>query len=257
MKSGSFTSAMKNVRRFRTRSLRSYSTLHRSVSFADDAQTQEHASNLHNGSTFLIEAQEEERARIARELHDGIGQELALLIVNMQCPPDVSDSDTRMHEHLLALRAQAERIGTMVRSISHNLHPPELDYLGLKVALESLCRRFSIAWNIPIHCNCSALSVTPDQAVSLSVYRVLQEGLHNIAKHSDATAARVELTATATTILLRISDNGKGFDPKRVAKGLGLQSMKERISSVGGSMSVHSRLAFGTTIELRVPVLVN
>lgn len=200
---------------------------------------------------LLIDAQEDERQRIGRDLHDGVGQEIALLIMKLQLLPRSADL---LDAKLLELRLHAEKIGTMVRNISHHLHPPELDYLGLKVAVESLCRRCSNA-QIEIGCVCSNLPVTPNRSVSLALYRALQEALHNVLSHSQASFAIVQLQATNTELLLRISDNGIGFKVEETHEGMGLLSMKERIAAVGGSIGVHSSFGAGTNIQFRIPLL--
>ena len=240
----------------RVRSQRVKGIFHHVVSKREDASDTEQPkidSSTHGISKLLFDTQEAERTRIARELHDCVGQELALLIVNMQCPPASEEGGTQIQQHLVDLKAQAEKISNMVRTISHNLHPPELDYLGLKVAVESLCRRFSSAWKIQVVCNCT-LPTTPERSIALAVYRVVQEALHNVAKHAHARSTVVCLASTDRELSLAISDDGSGFDLKRTSYGIGLLSMRERISAVGGSMNIRSHIGMGTTIEICLPL---
>lgn len=259
MKAEQFRSGYRNRQHTHSRSVRVKGAFQRVVTIAEDAAGNSKGSQMedsaHSISKLLINAQEEERSRIARELHDAVGQELALLIVKMQCPPDASAGDSRTNEHMVELRAQAERIGTMVRSISHNLHPPELDYLGLRVAVERLCREFSKSYRISLSCSCDGFSTQPNRVTSLAVYRVLQEALHNIAKHSHSHDASVQISCTPTELALSIRDNGIGFNVNDYSSGIGLVSMRERVCSVGGNIKTESSVGLGTRIEVRVPLV--
>jgi signal transduction histidine kinase len=213
------------------------------------------SNDSHAIAQLFFEAQEKERARIGRDLHDGIGQEIALLGVRLQnAISSVTATDEMMGE-LSQLVAQTERIASLLREVSHDLHPARLQYLGLPIAITSMCREFSTARKIEIRCQCDS-SYQPSAAVGLAVYRVLQEALRNIATHSEARAARVDLLRTDYELILKVKDYGNGFDAgdPRLREGLGLISMKERVYSLGGSITISSTPGVGTYIEARVPI---
>ena len=206
-------------------------------------------------SRRLMTAQEAERRRIARELHDGIGQALALLSVQLQRAGQPS-AKGKKPPSIGELCAKVKDIGVQVSRLSHQLHSSELEFLGLAVAVKGLCREFADQYHIPIHCTCSDIPQQLDNDAALSLLRVVQEALHNIAKHSHATSVVVELRRLRNELELTISDNGKGFDPPkaRSARGLGLVSMRERILLIGGQFEMFSKPDEGTKIQARVPL---
>ena len=211
----------------------------------------------HTVAERLINAQEEERARIGRELHDGIGQEVALLVVKMQTAAQLPGATKEMTERLSQLANQAKKIGTQLQAISHSLHPCELEYLGLSVAVESSCREFSRTYDIDLDCSAAKITQKLDRTAALALYRVLQEALHNVAKHSHARDVKVELFADGDEVVLCVRDSGDGFDfgGQTLPKGLGLISMRERAYSVGGRISMDTTPGKGTRIEMRIPIL--
>jgi PAS domain S-box-containing protein len=207
-------------------------------------------------SRRLIEAQEQERTRIARELHDDIGQRLALLAIELeqlqQSPANLSDVLSRMGE----LRKQTSEIATDVQSMSHGLHSSKLEYLGITAAMRGFCQEFGEQQKVEIDFKTHDLPspVSPD--ISLGLFRVLQEALHNAAKHSGVQHFEVQLWGMSGEIHLTVSDSGAGFD-REVAKqsrGLGLISMEERLKLLDGTFSIESQPKRGTTIHVRVPV---
>lgn len=203
----------------------------------------------------LIDAQEAERTRIARELHDDIGQSLALLGIQLQRasqPPSGASGEKRVN--LLDLREQVKQIGNKVSQMSHQLHSSELEYLGLGVAVKSLCRESSERFPIAIDCICDNLPVDLAPQPALACLRVIQEALHNVVKHSRATSVEVEIIGTPNGVSLAVSDNGVGFDTGRTGTGLGLISMRERMHLVGGDFLISSALGQGTRIKARVPL---
>jgi PAS domain S-box-containing protein len=203
----------------------------------------------------LMTAQEVERTRIARELHDGIGQALALLGVQIQKAGTVSFGG-RASPATSELCRKVTEIGTQVSRLSHQLHSSELEFLGLAVAIKSLCREFSEQYGIAIDCICTGIPTNLDNTVGLGFLRVVQEGLHNIAKHSHATEVRVELTRADGDLTLTVSDNGVGFERNKVpdSAGLGLVSMRERMQLIGGEITVESQPGAGTRIHAKAPV---
>ncbi|MGB0010241.1 MAG: MASE1 domain-containing protein [Candidatus Sulfotelmatobacter sp.] len=219
-----------------------------SAIMAEARRTQE---LLRKSSGTLIEAQEQERHRIARELHDDLGQALALTSVTLDSL--IQESGESLTSALTDLKHQLSAIANTAREISHGLYPTQLEYLGLAKALKRLCDESRRAKSISIHLTIGNL---PDQlhpSISLSLYRIAQETMHNIITHSQARNAQVELDADDTRITLRISDDGVGFDPSHETAGLGLESMRQRVRAVEGFIDVSSSHNSGTRVEVRMP----
>ncbi len=206
-------------------------------------------------SRRLMTAQEAERRRIARELHDGIGQSLALLGIQLQRAGQLSASGKR-NPGVAELGAKVKEIGNQVSRLSHQLHSSELEFLGLAVAVKSLCREFSEQFGTRIDCACTRIPSELDNDVALSLLRVVQEALHNVAKHSRASSVTVHLSSDDRELALSISDDGVGFEVGsiRSARGLGLISMRERIHLAGGKFEISSKAGAGTKIQARVPL---
>lgn len=204
----------------------------------------------------LMSAQEAERTRIARELHDGIGQALALLGVQIERAGQVSGGGGKVAPAMSDLCRKVAEIGTQVSRLSHQLHSSELEFLGLVVAIKSLCREFSEQYRISIDCICTEVPPMLDHTIALGFLRVVQEGLHNIAKHSRASQVRVELKRHAKDLILTLTDNGVGFNREKVHEtaGLGMISMRERMQLMGGEISIESQPGGGTRIHARAPV---
>ena len=219
-----------------------------SAVMAESRRTQE---LLRKTSGSLIEAQEQERHRIARELHDDLGQALALTSVTLDGL--IQESDEFLKPALTDLSSQISTISNTAREISHGLYPTHLEYLGLARALKRLCDEFRSGKNIPIHLTMGDLPNQLQPSISLSLYRIAQETMHNIITHSQAKKVEVELAADDSQILLRIFDDGVGFDPSHAGAGLGLESMRQRVRAVGGFIEISSSPNSGTRIEVRVP----
>ncbi len=204
-------------------------------------------------AALLICAQEEERSRIARELHDDIAQQLALICIDID-RIRTSASRKSSLDGLRKVVKIVESLGLRVRTLSHELHSPQLDLLGLGSAISMFCQKFGTAHRMDVICDCSGLTERLANDISLCMYRVTQEALQNVAKHSGARRALVNLHADKDEVLLRIQDFGCGFQMESVGcmSGMGLRSMRERIRLVGGNMVVHSTPGEGTTIEARV-----
>jgi len=204
----------------------------------------------------LIEAQEEERRRIARELHDDIGQRLALLAIGLaqlqQGQPDSSGLPLRVGE----LQKQTAEIAADIQSLSHELHSSRLQYLGLAVVLSSYCREFGVQQNVEIDFKSHDLPTPLSPGISLCLFRILQEALHNSAKYSGVRQFEARLWGTPEEIHLTVQDLGVGFDvgEAKAGPGLGLVSMQERVKLLGGTLAIESRLQHGTTIHARVPL---
>jgi PAS domain S-box-containing protein len=205
----------------------------------------------------LMSAQEAERTRVARELHDGIGQEIAILGIQMQrAAASIAPEPQALSARMQKLYADLTAIGLHVSRLSHQLHSSELEYLGLSVAITQLCREFSEQYSIKVVCACTNIPAKLDNEIALTFLRVVQESLHNIAKHSGATNVQVEVAGAPGELTLNVSDNGAGFDlqESKVAAGLGLISMRERIQLIGGEFAIDSKLGAGTRIWARTPL---
>jgi PAS domain S-box-containing protein len=208
-------------------------------------------------NTRLITAQEEERSRIARELHDDFSQSMALVAVDLErlhdAPPDAQE---HLVDDLASLLRRTKEVSSGLHRLSHQLHPSILDLLGLVAATRSFCKEISDQNGIDIEfVNHGGLHFLPGD-VALCAYRVVQEALRNAIKHSGAQNARVEITKTAGELKMQISDSGTGFDPEiaRTHSGLGLFSMRERLRQVNGTISFMRNEPTGARIDVRIPI---
>jgi len=206
----------------------------------------------------LLQAQEEERSRIARELHDDIAQRLALLAIWMQKlenPTSIAEADHGVSE----LRREAMQLSLDVGSLSHQLHSSYLEHLGLAAAVENQCKEFSAAHHVQIRCTIEDFACAPARDVSLGLFRVLQEALRNALRHSHAECVQVTLSAGTAGLRLQVADNGIGFDPQAMSgcEGLGLASMRERLRLLGGELSIFSAPGGGTRLEACIPQSAN
>jgi PAS domain S-box-containing protein len=221
-----------------------------------DVTDRKHAEEaLSNIGRKLIEAHEEERTWIARELHDDINQRLALLTVDLaQWSHD--KFRTNSTERFNQVQQRITEISKDVQALSHRLHSSKLEYLGLGKAAKSFCRELSEKANVEIQFNESDIPSTIPKEVSLCLFRVLQESLQNALKYSGVRSFRVDLRGSVEGIELTVSDDGKGFDERDAFShnGLGLISMRERIQMVHGFFDVQSQAGMGTTISARVPL---
>jgi signal transduction histidine kinase len=208
-------------------------------------------------SQELIKAQEDERARVARELHDDISQQLASLSLHLQrvkhSPPA---SAAELVEEVGAAIQQTTDIAADVQALSHGLHSSKLKILGLTVAAAGLCEELSDRQGVEIDFHSENISKTLPPEISLCLFRVLQEALQNAIKHSGSRRFRVVLKGQVDDVELTVQDSGVGFDPQEAVRGrgLGLTSMKERVRLVDGQLSIHSEVGRGTTIQVRVPL---
>jgi len=204
-------------------------------------------------SRRLLGEQEAERTRIARELHDDINQQLAILSIEL----DELRSDQLQApsaNHLSRAMETTRGISTSVRELSHRLHPSKLRLIGLVAALDYLRRDLSPP-HLPITFCHRNVPAEIDQNIALCVYRVAQEALGNAVKHSDAGHIGVDLTGGPSSVALTITDDGKGFDVHDPPNaGLGLISMRERVESVGGVLEIHATPASGTRLSVTVPI---
>jgi len=211
---------------------------------------------LKSVSRRLIEAQEQERARIARELHDDISQRLALLAIELGQLQGNVPNPSEVAGRMGALRKKTSEIATDVQTLSHELHSAKLQYLGVVVAMRGFCKEFAMQQNVEIEFQAHDLPSPVPPDVSLCLFRVLQEALHNSAKHSGVRCFEVQLWGASSEIHLTVSDSGAGFDSEvaKASRGLGLISMEERLKLLDGTLSIQSQPKCGTTIHAWVPV---
>ena len=205
----------------------------------------------------LIEAQEAERMRIARELHDDINQRLAIVAVNLRTlKEELPATEVTMGHRLEEVFARVCNLGDDVQALSHRLHSSKLEYLGLEAAANGLCKEFSEREDVNIDFRCDKVPKTIPYEVSLCLFRVLQEALHNAVKYSGGHEFGVSFKGEGNEIKLRVRDSGVGFDLNAThnGHGLGLTSMKERLRLVNGQLSIDTKPQVGTTIIARVPL---
>jgi signal transduction histidine kinase len=206
-------------------------------------------------SEKLVSSQEEERTRIARELHDHFSQDLAVIGIGLSCLERYLGSDPAASEQMERTRKKVVELAAGMRSLSHKLHPAVLEYSGLGIALAEYCEEFEA--RAGIHVDIDAPDALPElpPAMALAMYRIVQEGLQNVAKHAGVTDAAVEVRREGDLLRLRISDRGNGFNAGRNGDsfGLGLISMRERARQCGGTLELTSRPGHGTTLLLTFP----
>jgi PAS domain S-box-containing protein len=204
----------------------------------------------------LIEAHEEERTRIARELHDDVCQRLALLAVGIdqvrqrgdELPPEVRNQ-------VAELKSQTTSLANDVQTMSHTLHSSKIEILGLVAAMKSVCQEFGQQYKMVIDFASQGSQTSVPPQISLGLFRVLQEALRNASKHSGVKRVEVQLRESKNEIHLRVSDSGRGFDLNSAmqSRGLGLTSMQERIRLLNGTITIQSEPMGGTAIYVRVP----
>jgi PAS domain S-box-containing protein len=204
----------------------------------------------------LLLGQEAERKRIGRELHDSIGQELALVAVKLTEIDHLAKSG-ELGKRVNEIRECVDSLASEIHLISHNLHPPLLAHLGLIPALRRLCKDFSTPGKLEVTFDEShAFKETVSQEVAISLFRIVQECLANVAKHSETCRAKVRLWRNRRYLHLLIVDWGRGFDANRAfaSSGLGLLSIRERARMMGGEIDIESAPSLGTRIHVCVPI---
>ena len=217
----------------------------------------EREKDLRKLASQLISAHEEERRSLARELHDDLSQRLAAMaIYASRMEQQSADKHALDAEACSMLRDQIIDISNDVHNLSRQLHPSILDDLGLTRAVKSQCVRFSDREGVEVAFTTENVPATLSKNVSLSIYRIIQEGLNNIAKHACASNVKVDLHCINGSLCLSVQDDGIGFDTAEVRRkpGLGLSSMRERVRIIHGELRVTSEPEEGTTISVRVPM---
>lgn len=220
------------------------------------AERRRDALSLRDMSRKLIDAQERERQHIARELHDGVAQNLALAELELDRIIDRVAGDPA-GAPLNQVRDQMTLVSQSLWDLSRGLYPSNLQYLGLVLALTRLCTDLTEETSIEVRCDVDGIPDHLPSDISLCLYRVAQEALQNVVKHSKATTASVRLQAARDRIHLRIADDGTGFRQSSTAEGLGFASVRERLSAINGDVEVRSAPGRGTRLEAWVPFRVS
>jgi PAS domain S-box-containing protein len=204
----------------------------------------------------LITAQEEERRRLAREMHDDLTQRLALLAIEAgKLETESQKYDSSMHANLQEMKKKIIKLSKDIHDISRQIHPSILDDLGLVNAIKSECAAFTQREGINVEYETSNVPLSIPRNVKICIYRIIQESLRNIARHAGTDKAQVSLTCSDGNLFLTIRDNGIGFDTlhMQVRKGIGLRSIHERVRLIQGEFSVQSKPGEGTVIKVTAP----
>jgi signal transduction histidine kinase len=213
---------------------------------------------LRGFAVCLLLAQEAEQRRISREIHDDVGQKLALLEIQVEQMKRAPDAEAVLISELESLRGRVAGLADDLHRICHSLHPVVLDNLGLAAGLESLCEEYTRIGGIVVRFVRGDIPKA-SSGISLCLYRVVQEALHNVSKHAQAKRATVALCGSSAGIQVTIRDAGCGFDPARTGRaqtrqGLGLISLGDRVRLLGGRYEIRSKPGRGTRISAFVPI---
>jgi PAS domain S-box-containing protein len=209
---------------------------------AAEEKLQRSELNLQNLAGRLIQAQEDERHRVGRELHDDIGQRLALHEIDLE---NLRDALAKAGQHSQAqlvseLHLKVDELARDVHNLSRDLHSSRLQFLGLRLAIRELCDKISAQQHIPIALHIADVPEDMPADLALCIYRIAQEALNNVVKHSRTPAAVIELSRSDDTIVLKVRDFGVGFEPSAAQAGIGFASMRERLRMFGGELLVES-----------------
>jgi signal transduction histidine kinase len=224
---------------------------------ADITQRKQAEEVLSSVSGRLLQAQEAERARIARDLHDDIGQRLALLSLGFdEIQQSSSDPANERRGHLDALKRQTEEIAADIQALAHELHSSKVQLLGVVDAMGAFCSESSVRQKVEVDFSHQGVPATVPPDIALCLFRVLQEALRNAVRHSSARRVAVSFLGTPDGLSLTVRDAGRGFNADSASHdgGLGLTSMRERLKLVAGELSIESQPGRGTKIVARVPL---
>jgi signal transduction histidine kinase len=202
----------------------------------------------------LLSAQEDERRRIARELHDDIGQRLALLSVSIdELRDSIPAEEEKARDSAQVLTNDLHSVCTDIQNICHHLHSSTLQYMGLEVALRNLCKAVAQQHHIIVRFQSDDVAGLPNET-ALCLFRVAQEALNNSVKHGKAKQVDVVVAKEGDRLHMRVSDQGSGFDTTHAFTGLGLVSMQERLRFLGGQVAVKSQPGIGTDVDAELPL---
>jgi two-component system, NarL family, sensor histidine kinase UhpB len=222
----------------------------------------EQREQLRTLSVQLSEAEEGERRRIARELHDQVGQNLTVVGINLNVLRSMLPAEgmnpvpSRLLEDSATL---VEQTTEYTRSLMSDLRPPDMDDYGLVASIRWYSERFSLRTGVEVVMEGKNIHPRPAAAIENNLFRIVQEALTNISKHARAATVKVDIEAMEGTLRVRIEDDGVGFDPDRPKKagehhGWGLMTMAERAEVIGGRFSLESRTGRGTVVSVEVPL---
>jgi signal transduction histidine kinase len=221
----------------------------------------EQRENIRRMAEHVVAAQEEERQRISRELHDDLGQELTThLIALRNLQQDLALSPETLYNRLQSLYDQSYEVFVKIRSIARDLRPPVLDALGLRVAMQTYCAEFTRRTHLPVIFEAEADASLPrlPDAYNITLYRTLQEALTNVVKHARASQVWVDLSMEEDQVTLTVQDNGIGLKAKKTGtNGIGLAGLRERITIAGGTLTVSSVPKRGTILSAQFPLAGN
>lgn len=228
------------------------------IYFRDLTERRIYEEKLKDFSAYMLQSVDEERKRIAKELHDGIGQTLSLARFKIQLA-NGKIPDEKLRGEIDEVKNLVEKSISELKEISYNLKPRILSEMGLEPALISLCKNVSMASNIHGNIHFEELSVKLNNIQETALYRITQEALNNITKHSAASEFSLRMFRDNGSIRLVVSDNGKGFDPdivslKGTGKNMGLISMRERAEAIGGHFEIESSPGEGAAVIVEIPV---
>lgn len=227
-------------------------------SAVDISDRKKAAEALSSVNQRLIEAQEQERRRIARELHDDINQRLGLVAIDLQNMAKTVALDARddLPNKISQLFNSIMEIAQDVQALSHRLHSSKLEVLGVVAAMRAFCQELSEQQKVKIKFTHEKMPDSMPEAISICLFRILQEGLLNAVRHSGVKRFEAHLESTENQVQLTIRDEGEGFDPEAVEsnRGLGLVSMRERVALAGGTISITSKPKEGTEVRVRVRI---
>lgn len=212
---------------------------------------------LRDVAAHALNAEEEERKRVARELHDETAQALAALLIRLRVARRVDDPGAR--ENLLEeMRREIGNALEGVRRFARGLRPPALDELGLIPALESHVRGVMESAGLPVRIDAEPLEARLSPQAELALYRIIQEALSNAVRHAEASLVRVMIARQGDAVAATVEDDGRGFDPQRVmsagGRGLGLYGMQERAAYLGGRVNIVSQPGTGTQVHAEIPI---
>jgi signal transduction histidine kinase len=204
----------------------------------------------------LLTAQEDERRRISREIHDDVCQRLVAAVMQIRLIEQQMDQPATAVSSLASLRETVVNLSRDVQHLSRKLHPAILDELGLADAIRSECNRLTEAGYLQVDFRCLPLPATIDKRAALCLYRILQEALWNVVKHAETKQARVRLSSDVEALYLEVSDHGRGFNSKTSNShtGLGIVSFKERVRLLGGTIEISSAPNQGTRLWIMLPI---
>lgn len=222
------------------------------LTFADITSIKESEINSLNS---LLEGQEQERKRLAREIHDGVGPTLSTIKMNLTSIEDqLGSTDDSISDRFRKSYEMIDEVANDIRSISHNLLPKVLTDFGLKDALQTLCEKIEYTRQLSVDFYSRGLEKRMDEVTELGLYRICQELMNNTIKYAEAKKVTIQLFKRENEISLMYEDDGKGFYPDAVSKGLGMSNINNRIKALGGQVHIDSQPGRGMTVNVSVPL---